>query len=184
MTCLLNNFSTGWLELISDLRQDCSCWQVPPLIHHLSKYIKPDEQRQPHLRQQLLPSCLCTTARGKAAPARHVPDIEAGGSHAEWEVTPKPQGAVQGAQFPHSPQDGESIAAMALQPPQTPFRCLYHTHSLQPKRSAEPHLTGTRREANSCLPKSQNFILPRKFYKYTSPTNHASREKPQTARLC
>lgn len=86
---------------------------------------------------------------------------------------------------PHgTPRGGESIAAVAPQHPQTPFRCLYCTHGLQPKRSAKPRLSGTHGEAKSCLPKSQNFILPRKVYKYIHPTDHASREKPKTARMC
>lgn len=34
LICLLNNFSTRWLELICDLGWDGSCWQVPPLNHH------------------------------------------------------------------------------------------------------------------------------------------------------
>lgn len=81
-----------------------------------------------------------------------------------------------------TPRGRESIAAMALQHPQTPFRRLCHMHGLQPKRSTESHLTSTHREAKSRLPKSQNFILPRKVYKNIYPTSHASREKPKTAR--
>ena len=79
---------------------------------------------------------------------------------------------------PHgTPQGRESIAAVAPQHPQPPFRCLYRTHSLQPKRSAEPHITSTHGEAKPHLPRRRNTLLAWRFYKYLYPTHHASREK-------
>lgn len=45
--------------------------------------------------------------------------------------------------------------------PYTPFRCLYHMHSLWPKHSTKPSLSSTHWEAKSHHPKSQNFIFTR-----------------------
>lgn len=132
--------------MISDLRWDCSCWQAPPLIHHLSKYIKPDKQRLPHLRQQLLPSDLCAKPRGKAARAPHVPGMRSGVPRAPFRSLYHPQQPLENT-APSLVSPAHAGRTNPTSP--NPKAALYHgnfTHI----RTLRTRLRGTNQEPLGC----------------------------------
>lgn len=154
LICLLNNFSTRWLELISDLGWDGSCWQVPPLNHHEQIYKTRWAEPTPPPAQLLL-SC------SAQKPVERLPQL---GTSQRWKlegakdskVTPRTRamGRVPAVTPGRTPKAGRASLLCPHCPPDPILVPFPHT---QPP--AEPCLSSTPREAKSRLAKSQNFIF-------------------------
>lgn len=169
LNCLLNNFSTRWLELICDLGWDGSCWQVPPLNHHEQMYKTRWAEPTPPPAQLLL-SC------SAQKPVERLPEL---GTRQRWrlegakdsKVTPKTTatGTVPAATPGRTPKAGRASLTWPHSSPDPILVPFPHTESLQLSLVSAAHPE---------RPNPTSSFLPRRVYKHAFPTNHAKTPKP------
>lgn len=167
--CLLNNFSTRWLELICDLGWDGSCWQVPPLNHHEQMYKTRWTEPTPPPAQLLL-SC------SAQKPVERLPEL---GTCQRWrlkgakdsKVTPRTRamGTVPAATPGRTPKAERASLTWPHSSPDPILVPFPHTESLQLSLVSAAHAE---------RPNPTSSFLPRRVYKHTFPPNHAKIPKP------